>query len=287
MNTNRAKGITFILISSFCFALMSLCVKSVPNIPLAEKMFFRNFIGLLALLPTIYNNRKLIKVNNKLFMAMRCSFGLLGVALYYWTISHLPLGNAVIINKVSPFFVIILSVIFLKEHVSRSQVIAILLALFGAMFIVKPQFDLVVIPSIIGLLGALSAGAAYTTIKHLSKTDSATTIVFYFCLTSTIVMVPIMFVTGFVIPNIVELAFLLGIGISALVAQMFMTNAYRHAPASELAIYTYANPVFSFILGFVIFLEIPDILTVLGGITIVGAALFSHMTKTRALKKTI
>lgn len=282
MTIDRKKGITFILISSFCFALMSLCVKSVPNIPLAEKMFFRNFIGLLALIPTLMKNKSLIKVHNKPFLLLRCSFGLLGVAFYYWTISQLPLGNAVIINKMSPFFVIFLSVLFLKEKVNRQQVFAILLALIGAMFIVKPQFDLIVLPSLVGLLGALTAGAAYTTIKHLSKTDQATTIVFYFCLSSSLVMIPVMMLTGFVIPNLTEFLFLVGIGVSALVAQMFMTNAYRHAPASELAIYTYANPVFSFILGFIIFLEIPDILTVLGGLIIIGAALFSHASKKNA-----
>lgn len=279
MTIDRKKGITFILISSFCFALMSLCVKSVPNIPLAEKMFFRNFIGLLALLPTLMKHKSLVKVHNKPFMLLRCTFGLMGVAFYYWTISQLPLGNAVIINKMSPFFVVLLSVLFLKEKVTKEQVFAILLALVGAMFIVKPQFDLIIIPSLVGLLGALAAGGAYTTIKHLSKTDHPTTIVFYFCLISTLVMVPIMLVTGFVVPDLRSLAFLLGIGISALVAQMFMTNAYRHAPASELAIYTYANPVFSFLLGFVVFMEIPDFLTILGGMTIIGAALYSHTSK--------
>lgn len=258
---------------------MSLCVKSVPNIPLAEKMFFRNFIGLIALMPAMIKSKDLLIVHNKRFLSLRCTFGLLGVAFYYWTIALLPLGNAVIINKMSPFFVVILSIVFLKEKITRKQVGAIILALLGAMLIVKPQLDIVIIPSLVGLLGALLAGAAYTSIKHLRKTDAATTIVFYFCLSSSIVMIPIMLVNGFVIPNLSELFFLMGIGISALVAQIFMTNAYGHAPASELAIYTYANPVFSFLLGFVVFLEIPDMLTVLGGSLIIAAALFSHLSK--------
>jgi len=279
MIINRKKGISYILVSSFCFALMSLCVKSVPNIPLAEKMFFRNFIGLLALLPTLLKSKELLRVTNKPFLLLRCTFGLLGVALYYWTISQLPLGNAVIINKVSPFFVILLSVMFLKEKITKHQIGAVLIALGGAMLIVKPQFNLIVLPSLIGLLGALSAGAAYTTIKHLSKTDAATTIVFYFSLSSTLVMIPIMMFNGFVIPSFKEFVFLVGIGVSALIAQMFMTNAYRHAPASELAIYTYANPIFSFVLGFIIFFEIPDTLTIFGGSFIILAALYSHLSK--------
>lgn len=279
MTINRRKGITFILISSFCFALMSLCVKSVPNIPLAEKMFFRNFIGLIALLPSIVKSKSLLSVHNKSFLFLRCTFGLLGVAFYYWTISQLPLGNAVIIHKMSPIFVMILSVFFLKERITRKQAFAIILALCGVMLIVKPRLDIAIMPSLFGLLGALFAGAAYTCIKHLSKTDSATTIVFYFCLSSSIATIPIMLVNGFVIPTLYELLFLLGIGISALVAQIFMTNAYRHAPASELAIYTYANPIFSFVLGFVIFLETPDLLTILGGTLIIIAALYSHLSK--------
>jgi len=260
---------------------MSVCVKAVPGIPLVEKMFFRNFIGLIALLPAVTKSKDLLKVNNKTFMFLRCFFGLVGVALYYYTISMLPLGNAVIINKLSPFFVIILSILFLKEKVTSRQVIAVCIALAGAAFIIKPRLDLIMLPSLIGLLGAFSAGAAYTTIKHLSKTDKATTIVFYFCLSSTLVTIPILAVTGFKIPTATELLFLIGIGISALIAQVFMTNGYRHAPASELAIYTYANPVFSFIIGLVIFAEIPDSFTIIGGLLIIAGAIFSHLS-TRA-----
>ncbi len=268
----KNKGVFLILCSSLFFAIMAAAVKSVPKIPLAEKVFFRNFIGLIAVGIPMLRNRVSFKPNNPKLVFLRSAFGLTGVALYYTSLETLNLSDAVIINKLSPFFVILLSMFFLGEKIKKHQFFAIGLALAGAALVVKPGFNFELLPALVGLTGAFFAGSAYTTIRKLSAYDSAQLIVFYFCLFSSLVTIPFMMSGQFVIPNGSELISLILIGISALIAQLFMTNAYRHAPASQLSIYSYANVIFSTILGLVIWSEWPDALTLAGALLIIGGS---------------
>ncbi|BEP28182.1 DMT family transporter [Helicovermis profundi] len=275
----KNKGILFILASSLFFALMATSVKSAPNIPQVEKIFFRNFIGLIVISFSLYKNKTPLKPNNIKLMSLRSIFGLFGVALYYNSLAHLKLSDAVIINKLSPFFVLILSVIFLKEKITKYKLISLVLAVTGAILVLKPSFDYTFLPALSGLFGAFFAGSAYTTIRKLTKYDKAKLIVFYFCLFSSVVMFPLMLMGNFKIPTLFEFISLISIGVSALIAQLFMTNAYKYAPASELAIYSNANIVFSTLIGLIFWSEIPDIYSIIGVFIIVFAVYVNTKNK--------
>ncbi len=272
---NKRQGILLILVSSLFFAIMAAAVKAVPNIPLPEKIFFRNVIGLVAVGIPMARQGISFKPNNTKLVLLRFVLGLSGVAMYYQSISMLQLSDAVIINKLSPFFVLILSVIFLKEKIKQYQIGALVLAIAGAMLVVKPGFNFDLLPAVIGITGAFFAGSAYTTIRKLSAFDKPQVIVFYFCLLSTLATIPFIVAGQFVVPTWTELGFLLIIGLAALMAQIAMTNAYRHAPASQLAIYTYANVVFSIFFGIVLWAEIPDLWTLAGAGIIITASLIN------------
>ncbi len=269
----KSKGILYIIASAFFFSLMAVFVKSVPELPLSQKMFFRNAVGLVAISITLFRNHSSIIPRKPKLMFLRAFFGLLGVGFYYAAIERLPLADAVILNKLAPIFVAIFAVIFLKETLLKHQKYALVLALIGAVFIVNPQFSLDIIPAIFGVLSGLFAGAAYTTIRKLTAYDSPALIVFYFCAFSSAVMIPFMMVEGFVIPSLAQLMILCGIGVSALIAQLFMTHAYKQAHASEIAIYAYSDTLFSVAIGFFIWNEHPSVLTLVGGICIIGAGL--------------
>ncbi|MGO1819428.1 MAG: DMT family transporter [Senegalia sp. (in: firmicutes)] len=273
---DRKKGIILILLSALFFASMAATVKFLDRIPVVEKIFFRNFLGLLVATYLIKKNKKKVLGNNKRLLILRSIFGLLGVAAYFYALSNLPLADTVILNKISPFFVLILAAIFLGEKIKKLQFISLILAILGAGFVVKPEFDVSIIPYIIALLSAFFAGSAYTIIRHLRHTDSSETIVFYFTFISTVAMIPFMLAGQFVVPTLIEAIGFLGLGIFATTAQFLMTNAYRFAPAGELAIYTYTNIVFSTIIGIIIWSEIPDILSIIGGILIILAGFINY-----------
>ncbi|MBS4535466.1 DMT family transporter [Clostridium sp. D2Q-14] len=263
--TDRKKGIILILLSALFFALMSATVKSLHRFPVTEKIFFRNLLGLIVATYILIRNKKPIFGNNKKFLILRSIFGLLGVAANFFALSRLPLADSVMLNKMSPFFVLILSALFLNEKVKGAQIIALIFAILGASFVIKPEFNISLIPYIVALLSAFFAGTAYTIIRHLRHTDSSETIVFYFTFISTISMIPFMLSGQFIIPTGTEILGLLALGIFATIAQFLMTNAYRYAPAGELSIYTYTNIIFSTIIGLIIWSEIPGILSIIGG----------------------
>lgn len=271
----KRKGIIYILLSALFFSLMALTVKSVPDLPLSEKVFFRNFVGLIVVSLTMIKNKVSFKINHPKLMFLRAFFGLAGIGLYYAAIEMLPLADAVILNKLSPVFVIIFAIIYLKEPYRKGQLWVILIGIIGALMIIRPSFDLSVLPALIAVLSAVAAGAAYAVVRRLTQYDKPTVIVFYFCLLSSIILIPFMIMEGFVIPDFREFLALIGIGTFALTAQLFMTNAYKYAPASELSIYNYVEIIFSLVWGFVIWSELPDLISLSGALLIIVAGLLN------------
>lgn len=284
MKKNKHVGIILIILSALFFSLMSTTVKSVNEFPLVQKVFFRNLIGVIILSIFVMKDKGILKVNNKKLMFGRCAFGLTGVFLYYKSISMLNLSEAVVINKLSPFFVMLLGVVILKERIKFSQILAIMLAMVGITILLQPQLNIDALPAIIGLAGAFSAACAYTTIRHLRHSDGPMTIVFYFCLSSTLITLPLL-IPVFVMPSIVELIKLSLIGVFALIAQLLMTNAYRHAPASQLSIYTYLNIIFSTIWGVVFWNESLTVLFLIGATLIISAGFINFRIVNKSISQ--
>lgn len=276
---DRKIGTILILLSAFFFALMAATVKFLTEIPLAEKIFFRNLLGLFVAAIVLVRKRESFLGNNKPLLLLRSGFGLLGVAFYFFAISRLPLADASILNQMSPFFVLILAALFLKEKIKRKQWLAVFLSLLGASLVIKPQFSFSILPALCGLLSSFFAASAYTTIRQLRHTDSSETIVFYFTLFSTITMIPFMALGHFVVPDLSQLVGLFFLGLFATIAQFCMTYAYRYAPAGELAIYNYTNIIFAALLGLIIWGEMPDLLSIIGGSMIIIAGLVNYLNK--------
>ena len=276
---NRKKGITYILLSSLFFALMAATVKFLGDMPTAEKIFFRNLVGIFVAFSLVKKSGSSLFGKNKKLLILRSIFGLLGIAAYFYALANMKLSDAVILNKMSPFFVMVFAALFLKEKITKKQLIALVTAAIGAILVIRPGFDSNLIPSLIALMSSIFAGIAYTVVRQLRKTDSAATVVFYFSFFSTIAMIPFMISGSFVIPTAVQALALLALGLFAAAAQLFMTNAYRHAEAGELSIYTYANIVFSSIFGLVLFQEIPDLFSVLGAFLIISAGYLNYRAK--------
>lgn len=277
----RKKGITYILLSSLFFALMAATVKFLGDLPNVEKIFFRNLVGVFIALTLVKKSGSSLAGNNKKLLVLRSIFGLSGIAAYFYALSTIKLSDAVILNKMSPFFVVVFAAIFLQEKIKRKQLMALITALLGAILVIRPGFESNLAPALIGLLSSIFAGMAYTTVRELRKTDAAATIVFYFCAFSTLAMLPFMIFGKFVLPDLRQSIALLALGLFAAIAQLFMTNAYRYAEAGELSIYTYANIVFSSLFGILFFQEIPDSLSLIGAILIITAGYLNYRSKNK------
>lgn len=277
---NHKKGIMLIVASSLFFSMMALFVKYTGDYPVYEKMFFRGIVAILVIGSQMLMKKESFVPGNLKLNMLRSTLGAMGVLMYYFALSRLVLSDAVILNKLSPFFVILFSSMFIGERIKRFQVLSMIVAFAGALLIIKPSFDSSVLPSIIGLLSAAAAGGAYVAVRELRKYDRPKVIVFFFSLYTTVLSIPLMVIFGFVMPKATDLIFLILIGVCAMIAQLFMTKAYEAEEASKISIYSYANIVFSIIFSILIFGENPDILS-LFGLALVFMGAFNNFYWTR------
>src|SRR5699024_1031334 len=260
------------LMSSIGFAIMTLFVKLSGDLPAIQKTFFRNFVSMIIAFGFVmYNKESLFgKRENQALLLWRSIFGTLGIIFLFYAIDNLVLSDADMLNKMSPFLVIIFSAIFLKEKVMPYQIATIIMAFIGMLFIVKPSFSVDFVPYMVGVLSAIVAAAAYTFLRVLGNREKYYTVVFYFSFFSTVVLLP--FLLMFYEPmSMQQLTLLLLAGLFATVGQFGITLAYKFAPARDISIFTYSTVIFTTILSFAFFGEGPDKFSLIGYIIILGA----------------
>lgn len=276
--SDRIKGIIFIISSAFGFAVMSAFVKLAGDIPSFQKTFFRNLVSCLIALIFIIKNRESFfgKRENQKLLILRSTLGTIGIVFNYYAIDKLILSDANMLNKLSPFFVIIFSALFIGEKINSKQIISIVIAFIGTLFIIKPTFNLDIFPFIIGILGAIFAAGAYTCLRVLGNKEKHYTVVFYFSLFSLIVIFPIMLAV-YKTMTMLQLFYLLMAGVFASIGQFGITLAYKYAPAKEISIFDYSNIIFSAIISFMIFGVLPDSLSFIGYGVIFFASLYMFM----------
>ncbi len=243
--------------------------------PTAEKGFFRNFIAFIFALIILLKNREgfSFKRSNLPLLIGRALAGTIGILGNFYAVDHLALGDASILNKMSPFFAIVFSLIFLKERLTVPQVAILAGAFVGAMFVVKPSFhNAELFPSLCGLCGGIAAGAAYSMVRALGRRgERGSFIVLFFSGFSCLAMIPFM-IFDFKLPSLLQLLTLILAGLAAAGGQFSITAAYTFAPAREISIYDYSQIIFASMLGLFVFGDIPDIFSVIGYVTIVVMA---------------
>lgn len=276
MIDKKYRGIVYIIISAFCFALMNMFVKLSGDLPTFEKAFFRNFVAFFVALFMMIKDKKDFHFNPKNLPALllRSGFGVLGIICNFYAIDHLVLSDASILNKMSPFFVILFSFIILKERLTLPQGLIVVGAFVGALFVIKPDFSNAEwFPSLLGFIGGMCAGLAYTMVRYLGiRGEKGSFIVLFFSGFSAVVLLPLM-IMNFKMFTPFQLFALLMAGVSAAGGQFAITAAYTYSPAKEVSVYDYSQIIFAAGLGFFVFGDVPDLLSVVGYVIIVAMAI--------------
>lgn len=271
----KTKGIAAILCAAFFFSLMTAFVRLAGDLPSIQKSFFRNLVALVFATAVLCRTEEKFRFNRENLggLLLRSAFGTLGILGNFYAADHLLLSDASMLNKLSPFFAIICSFFLLKEKMKPVQILAVLLAFGGSLFIIKPSGEgLLSAGALAGVLGGFGAGVAYTYVRVLSKRgERGPFIVFFFSAFSCLVTLPFLIfdyhpMTG------QQLIFLLLAGLSAAGGQFSITAAYSHAPAKEISVFDYTQVIFAAILGFFLFNQIPDIYSLLGYVIISGVS---------------
>lgn len=273
--SNRQKGMICIILSAFCFAWMNAFVRLAGDLPFIQKSFFRNLVALLFALAMLLREHGSLKPQKGTlpFLLIRAAAGTVGILCNFYAIDHLALSDASILNKMSPFFAILCSWIFLKEKLNWKQGLIVIGAFIGSLFVIKPSFaNADLFPSLIGLLGGLGAGVAYTMVRHLGQIGANKAyIVFFFSAFSCVVTLPYL-ILSYMPMSWKQLLILILAGLAAAGGQFGVTSAYCYAPAKEISVYDYTQIIFAAGLGFLLFAQIPDWLSILGYCIIISMA---------------
>lgn len=285
---SRNKGIICIIMAAFFFSLMNTFVRLSGDIPSIQKSFFRNLVAFFFAFIILKKNHVHFSGNkeNLKYLLARSAFGTMGILCNFYAVDHLVLADASMLNKMSPFFAVIFSIWILGEKVKPAQAFAVIGAFVGSLFIIKPNiWGMELGYALIGLLGGMGAGIAYTFVRKLGKNgEKGPFIVLFFSGFSCLVTLP--YLLFFYSPmTLQQTAMLLLAGLSAAGGQFSITAAYCHAPAREISVYDYSQIIFSAVLGFFLFGQIPDRYSILGYFIICSMAVFMFLYNNRHASK--
>ena len=276
--TGRRKGILFILISAFFFCLMSVFVRLAGDVPTMQKAFFRNIVAAILAAILLARSKSGFSFQRKSLpdLLLRSSIGTAGILCNFWAVDHLRIADANILNKLSPFFAILMSIFILKEKPNRIEWLSVLLAFIGAAFVAKPSAGIASFPALIAILGGFTAGTAYTYVRKLGLP----VIVMFFSAFSTLVLLPNLLL-HYQPMTMKQLIFLILAGSSAACAQLAVTTAYQNAPARDISVFDYSQVIYAAIFGLILFGELPDVWSIVGYIIIIGTAFAKWYLLTR------
>ena len=274
-------GIFFMLMSAMLGSLSGAVAKVLSDTmdPL-EIVFYRNFLGVIIILYSFKKASVSFDISKSHLLFLRGFFGTIAMVLYFYTIATIPLGEAVILNKTSPFFVTILAYYLMKESISTNTIFALIIGFLGVFFVIQP-FDFEISTGhILGVLGGFFAAAAYATIKKIKDIYDARVIMLSFMGIGTILPLLVFLFTpyaefkvhtGFFVWSMI--AFM---AILSTASQWFLTRAYSLSKASIIGVIGYSSIPFAVGFGIMLGDSIPGMLTFLGiGLIALGGFLVS------------
>lgn len=257
-----------------------------------ELVFFRNLIGVLIILYALRHTPPKLSGGKLHLLITRGVFGFLAMILFFYTITVIPLGEAITLNKTSPLFGTVLAFYLLKEHLNMKTAVALLIGFLGIVLITKPFGLVISYEHFLGILGGFFAAAAYTTIKKIKDIYDARVIVLSFVGIGTL-LPALLFLTApyvnapssleflfqeFRMPNSLYLWSMIGfMALISTLSQWLLTKAYSASNIAIIGVVSYTNIPFAIGFGWMLGDKFPDALTFTGiGLIVLGGILVSR-----------
>lgn len=242
------------------------------ELPVTEITFFRMILTLTLILPYAIQRKVNIWGTHKKLLFVRAVIGFISFLCVVYAIAHLKFGDWSILWKTSVIFTAALSAIVLRERITLSFTVNVLLGLIGLVIVVKPTYDLLNLGGLAALAAAITNSIVSVSIKRLHESEDSLTIISHFCFWASL-LCALIFGHQFVVPSNQMLLPLLAIGITGTIGQILYTSAFKYAPASLVQTFSFSEVLFALILGFFFWSEIPAWSSLIGGAFIVFAGL--------------
>lgn len=272
------KGLKYMLISALCLAIMGSMAKVLSShLPTIEIVFFRNALGVILISISILKS-PLKQIGGKPFLLFfRAFIGLIAMFSFFYNIANISLSDAVTYSRLSPIFTAIFAFWFLKERIGNMGWLAIVLGFTGMLMVMQPIGFAFEKAHLFGVLNAVCAALAFTSIRELKKYYDTRAIVLSFMGIGTLVPIIAMLLSSvytndnfsfllnnFIMPKPSDWIFILGIGLSSTLGQIYMTKAYSVTKAGFVGAVGYSVIPFSLIIGMILGDDLPNALAFIG-----------------------
>jgi drug/metabolite transporter (DMT)-like permease len=281
------RAILLKIASAFLFAVMQAIVRSLgESVPLGQVVFFRSAFAILPVVLIFAWQGKLrtaIHTSRPLGQVWRGLISVAGMFLNFAALARLPLVDSTAISFAAPLITVAFAALILGEPVHRYRWSAVAVGFVGVLVMLWPHFDvehLMVAGSTSAAVGAIcamasaftSAGSVIQT-RRLTSTETTSSIVFYFSLICAIAGLAT-WPFGWITPDGAQLVKLVALGVFGGLAHILLTESYRHAGASVIAPFDYTTMIWAFLLGYILFGEVPTQYVFIGGSIVAVAGLF-------------
>ena len=270
-------GIMLRLMAMAMLGVMFALVKLANNhgIHVVETLFWRQLAGLPTVILWLWSLGKLrdVRTERPFAHALRALLGLTAMALIFTAMTMLPMAEATTISFATPIFATMLAALLLGEPTGKYRWGAITFGFIGVLLAIRPSDTSISgIGPWVALAGALLNGCVTIQVRHMSKSENAGAIVFWFSFTSVIPLgIGMIFVAKS--HDIVGWSIIAGLAICGAVAQLLLTSAVRHASVAAITTMDYTGLIWSILFGYFIFDNIPGPGTWIGAPVIIAAGL--------------
>lgn len=285
-STNVMLGIGLKVASVCVFVCMSSLLKASDGIPAGQLVFFRSFFAIFPVIVFIAWQGQLnvaFKTSEPFSHFWRGFVGVSAMSASFYGLTKLPLPEAIALSYATPLLTVLCSAVFLRETVRLYRWSAVFVGLIGVMIILWPRMTFFTGQSEFGgeeaigalatLCGAGLAAIAMLLVRRLVQTERTPTIVVYFSIASSVIaLVSLPF--GWVWPTPMQATFLVMAGIAGGVAQILLTESYRHADMSTIAPFEYTSMLLGLIIGYMLFGDIPSSEMMTGAVIVISAGIF-------------
>lgn len=282
---DNVSAMGFVLASTVVFVAMYGLIKDMADSmhPL-QIAFLRNLFGLLVLTPLFLRyGLAPLKTARPGLMTLRAVINMGAMLFYFMALSLAPLADVAALAFSAPIFATILAIFVLGEVVGARRWAAILVGLAGALVILRPGFAALEIGHLLTLGSAACWGVALLIIKVLARTESSLTITLYMGLLMTpMSLIPALFVWGPV--SLDQYALLVVIGALGTAGQWLLAEGLKRGDTNVVMPLDFFKLIWAALLGYLVFAEIPDAFTWIGGIMIFASATYIALRE-RAVKR--
>ncbi|MES1926816.1 DMT family transporter [Salinisphaera sp. T31B1] len=282
MKDELRRGAAFAMAGAASFAVMSALIKQVgPELPNPVIVFFRNLFALLALLPwlgMLTRSRPSLTTRRPGMHLLRAATGLGAMYCFFYALSDLPLASAVLLNYSQPLFLPFIAWAWIGERPPTRIYPAVLIGFLGVILILKPGLGWAGPAGLAGLAAGVLAATSMAAIRRMADTEPTVRIVLYFSVLGTVLsLLPALAVWQ--TPTRDQWVTLLGAGSVGTAGQLLLTQAYSLAPAAHIGSLIYTTVLFAALIGWALWNETPDLLSLLGGLAVIAAALIVVVTR--------